>query len=168
MNTIELMKAMGSNKTTKKNFKGVFPADKLPRKVKRPAMIISNTDESTKPGQHWIAFYFPTKGKIEYFDSIGQLPVSIHHLKFLQKHGKNFLFNEKRLQGYFSSVCGNYCAMFLLNRTKKKSYKNFIKQFSNNLDKNDEEVMKMYKSSFKSTQFGANSTMCIQSCQPCP
>lgn len=168
MNTVELMKAMNTNKSTKKTFKGVFPADKLPRKVKRPAMIISNTDDSTKPGTHWVGFYFPIKGNIEYFDSIGELPLSLHHLKFLQKNGQNFIHNNKRLQGYFSSVCGNYCVMYLLHRAKKKSYKSFIKQFSNNLVNNDEKVIKMYKSNFKSTQSGANSEMCIQTCRPCP
>lgn len=168
MNTLQLNKAMSSNKKTKKQFKGTFAADILPKKVRRPAMIIANTDESTKPGQHWIAFYFPVKGKIEYFDSIGQLPVSLHHLKFLKKHGKDFVYNAKRLQGHFSSVCGNYCAMFLLHRATKKSFKSFIKQFSDNLEENDEKIMKMYNSNFKSTQFGANSNMCVQTCRPCP
>lgn len=168
MDTNQIAFDMMNNKFTKKYFRGVFPADSLPNKVKKPALIIANTDESSKPGQHWVAFYLPKKGALEYFDSIGEQPKKNYFLKFLKKNGTCYWYNAKRLQGSFSTTCGNYCVMFLLHRVQKISKKKFLNLFSSNYDLNDQNILKMYKKVFKSKekQFGANSIICNQICQP--
>ena len=47
----------------------MFARDELPLIIdKIPAIIIANTDPSTKSGSHWILFYFDNNGSVEYFD----------------------------------------------------------------------------------------------------
>ena len=47
--------------------------------------MVANTDPSSKPGTHWVAFYFPSKGKGEFFDSYGHPPI------YYNNSFKNFL-----------------------------------------------------------------------------
>lgn len=166
MDTIQLTKAMLRNKYTKKYFRGVFPSDKLPKRVKRPALVIANTDPSSERGKHWIAFYIPNNGTSEYFDSVGEKPGKEDFMKFLKRCGKSYLFNSKRLQGTFSSTCGNYCAMYLLYRAKRISKTKFMQLFNENFEKNDVKIMNLYKKNFHSEQIGANAVMYNQTCQP--
>jgi hypothetical protein len=71
MNTQQIEHA---SKTSKK-FCGVFPADQLPKSLSTfPCGFVVNTDPSTKPGTHWVVFYFPTYNTGEFFDSYGQPP----------------------------------------------------------------------------------------------
>ena len=58
---------------TASQFVGVFARDELPLIIDEiPAIIIANTDPSTKSGSHWILFYFDNNGNVEYFDSLGK------------------------------------------------------------------------------------------------
>ena len=64
MNTLELINVLSENKKTRINFKGVFPSDCLQKKkLKKPAIVIANTQDKYSPGLHWVGFYFPKKGK---------------------------------------------------------------------------------------------------------
>lgn len=169
MNTIQLTCDMMQDKTLKKIFRGVFPADKLP-KLKKPAMIIANTDSSDQPGSHWVAFFLPQKGPTEVFNSTGQGVENEYFIKFLENNCKKFVFNKKRLQGNLSSTCGQYCAVYLYQRSRNMSFKKFLDLFSNNFDENDEKILKLYKKIFgekKKTQIGGNNIACYQSCKPC-
>lgn len=168
MNTLQLTKDMLRNKYTRKYFRGVFPRDKLPKRIKRPALVIANTDASTDPGQHWVAFYIPDQGPCEYFDSIGEKPEKEDFLKFLKRCGKSYLFNSKRIQGTFSTTCGNYCALYLLYRSKKISKDKFMKLFNDNYSTNDIKIINLYKRNFRKYQIGANSIAYNQTCQPYP
>lgn len=163
--------SLSRNKFTCKYFKGVFPVDKLPTKIKKPALIIANTDPSTKPGRHWVAFYLPKVGPPEYFDSIGVPPKQKEFLTFLKKHGTRYKFNNKRLQGALSTTCGNYCGVYLYYRAKKTSFRDFLKLFSNtDFSRNDAKVKEMYERIFhkgKTLQVGGNQIICNQTCQPC-
>lgn len=170
MNTIQLSLDMSRNKNIKKYFKGVLPSDGLPKQIKKPAMIIVNTDPSHKPGTHWTAFYLPKHGKPEYFDSIGRSPNLKEFLIFLKKHGKSFMRNKRRLQGAFSTTCGQYCGVYLYFRSRGMSFEEFLKLFSDNHVENDEKVMKLYQKIFgknKKVQVGGNLIICNQTCQPC-
>lgn len=164
MDTIQITKNMLANKHTKKSFLGCYPADLLPLKFKRPALIIANTDDSSKKGQHWVAFYVPVKGKTEFFDSIGKKPENEYFIKFLKKQGNSYVYNSQRLQG-FSSTCGIYCMVYLLSRNNNVSKASFLKLFGSNLNENDLKIEKIYKKNFIKKQVGSNS-VCIQTCQP--
>ena len=74
MNTLQLKRALEHNTFTKKIFGGVFAADELPKVITSPCGFVANTDPSTEPGTHWVAFYFPSRDKGEFFDSYGYPP----------------------------------------------------------------------------------------------
>lgn len=171
MNTIQLTNDMQKHKDIKKYFRGVFPSDKLPQKIKKPALLIANVDPSFKKGCHWVAFYIPKVGKPEYFDSIGRGPEQKDFIKFLNKHGKSYIRSRKRLQGSYSTTCGNYCGVYLYFKAKRMSFNKFLNLFSSkNFQFNDDKVLELYKKIFKSNkkvQIGGNQIICNQTCQPC-
>ena len=70
MNASEIEGALRSNSFAREYLVGDFPADQLPTK-EFPGAYIVNTDTSTQPGQHWVAF-FTTKEGTECFDSFGE------------------------------------------------------------------------------------------------
>jgi hypothetical protein len=55
-NTIEYI--LSHDSVTKKSFLGVFARDELPIIKNFPACFVVNTDVRSRPGQHWLAFYF--------------------------------------------------------------------------------------------------------------
>ena len=58
MNTIQIV----HDPITSNKFCGVFPSDQLPETIdKYPRGFVANTDGSTQPGTHWMAFYFPSE-----------------------------------------------------------------------------------------------------------
>ena len=80
MNTLQLKRALERNTFTKKIFGGVFAADELPKVMNTfPCGFVANTDPSTEPGTHWVAFYFASRDKGEFFDSYGH-PLNIMDL----------------------------------------------------------------------------------------
>ena len=66
---------------------------------KFPCGFVANTDPSDEPGTHWIAFYFPSKQKGEFFDSYGKPPEYYHanFEKYLMNHRVYWTFNNKPL-----------------------------------------------------------------------
>ena len=97
MNTYEITRALEHDPVTSKQFCGVFPSDKLPRTIdKYPCGFVANTDPSSEPETHWLAFYFPSEGKGEFFDSYGHAP------EYYRKSFGNFLktrtwdFNKRK------------------------------------------------------------------------
>ena len=102
MNTLQIERALKRNTFTKKTFAGVFAADELPKIMNTfPCGFVANTDPSTEPGTPWVAFYFPSREKGEFFDSYGYPPppniMDLNPTK--SKHGTNI--NCK--------VCGAMC-----------------------------------------------------------
>lgn len=153
MNTLEIWNALSSNIHTKKYFKGVFSLDRIPKFIKnKPALLVVNIDKSNKPGSHWVAIYLPLKGNAEYFDSYGIKPMHDEFIKFFKRQKfVKILYNKIQLQNYFSTVCGQYCCVFLLQRTKKKTLENFIKTYFNkqNFEVNDKIVETLFLKNFK-------------------
>jgi hypothetical protein len=155
MNTIEIDVALKTNIYTKKYFIGVFPIDKIPKKIKKtPSLLVINTDESTKPGTHWQAIFIPKSGCIEFFDTYGRLPNSKYLMKFFKENSNCIRLSYKQqLQSFFSKVCGQYCCLYLLHRIKKKSFKSFLNQFnSTSFIKNDLKAIKNFHTNFKTTK----------------
>ena len=56
MNASEIEDALRSNRFAKQYLVGVFAADQLPTK-EFPGAYIVNTNTSSQPGQHWVAFF---------------------------------------------------------------------------------------------------------------
>ena len=107
MNTLQLKRALERDTFTKKIFGGVFAADELPKTFDTfPYGFVANTDPSTEPGTHWVAFYFPSRDKGEFFDSYGYPP---EHYGF--ESYKIETWNKYKLQSSWSNVCGQYCIL---------------------------------------------------------
>lgn len=145
MNTIELMHDLSRFVCDKQSY-GCYALDELPReKLVKPALIISNTAPSSHSGKHWVGFYFTPGHKAEFFDSFGRPPNQKQFKQFLENNSTSFVYNNKRIQGNFSSVCGNFCILFLYFRCQHKSMSTFLKNFNvHTPEKNDLKVLRMY------------------------
>ena len=77
LSTRDLEDMMMQDPVTSSCFLGVFASNELPSKISTyPSALIANTDPCNKPGQHWVAMFFPDEeNKEEFFDSYG---LSIH------------------------------------------------------------------------------------------
>ena len=63
----------------------MFARDELPLIIDQiPAIIIANTDPSSKSESHWILFYFDNNGNVEYFDSLGKTLMTHYHKDFFK------------------------------------------------------------------------------------
>ena len=152
MNTVQIAHALEQDPVTSKTFCGVFPSNKLPQTViKYPCGFVANTDPSDKPGTHWVAFYFPTEEKGEFFDSYGQPPSFYRDSfgDFLNKHSYEWNFNTRKLQSAWSDVCGQYCIFYLSHRARGYSMSKIAQLFNDNTMLNDAKVSQFVKNRFK-------------------
>ncbi len=145
MDGITLDKFLRQDPHTSKHFAGVFAADTLPSAfLARPVSLIVNSDPISKPGTHWLAITIDACGNGEYFDSYGLKPFVPHHKRFLSSACKTWKYNHVDLQSIQSSVCGHYCAMYLLFKSHGYTLKDFVNCFTNDCGKNDTLVEKMF------------------------
>jgi hypothetical protein len=143
MNTTELNSCLQQHGVVGKVALGVFAADNLPDITSLPAAFIANTDDSTKGGQHWTAFYATKDGKLEYFDSYGLKPFERLHCKYIKKNFKNkYVHNKKRLQGPMSTTCGQYALAFIYHRCLGISLKDFVGLFDKNAQHENDHLVK--------------------------
>lgn len=153
MNTLEIWNTLASNKYTKNYFIGVYPLDRIPKIIKnKPALLIVNHDKSNSPGSHWVAIYLPVKGSPEYFDSFGIEPLHKEFLKFFKKNKyTRVLYNKTQLQDFVSTVCGQYCCVYLLHKAKNITLKSFIESNfkRGNFRQNDKKVETLFRRGFK-------------------
>lgn len=122
----------------------VCASNRLPLFTSKPVYIISNLDPDYKPGSHWIAIHITNEGYGEYFDSYGRKPTG-HHLLFLKRNSKMWIYNSKEIQNDFSSVCGEYCLMYIYFKYKGKQMYDFLEKFSDMTLCNDVIVKKMFE-----------------------
>ena len=145
MNTIEIIKSLSKFYLTKKNFIGVYPIDLIPKKkIKKPFSLICNTDDSTKPGSHWIALYAPKYGNIEYFDSFGFKPMNEEIIVFINLNGIKYRYNKKQIQSNKSITCGKFCVLFIYFRSKNITFDKFLNLFSSNKLYNEKLLKKLF------------------------
>lgn len=125
--------------------KGVFPADRIPNRWSRPAAIVANTDDHTKPGTHWVALYVDSKGHGVFFDSYGNPPLVAQHHNRLRRNSNSYEWNTRGLQSLKSRVCGEYCLMFLDHMSRGRTLAAFSRKFTENRIRNDKMVANYYK-----------------------
>ena len=124
---------------------GVFAADRIPVILERPAAIVINTDEHSKPGTHWVALYINKYGDGTYFDSYGMPPINLHHTKRIKRNCSRIIWNQNQIQGFSTKVCGQYCVVFLYHMSCGGSLNKFCSFFTNSYAKNDRLILSMYK-----------------------
>lgn len=123
MQAKEIHSLLSENEKTKKYFKGVFPIDKLPRKIaKFPAILIVNSHGDKTIGEHWILFLLKFENENYFFDSYS-LDYTFYASrndweKWLKTIGvtKYMKQNPRVIQSLFSDVCGHHSLFFAYNR----------------------------------------------------
>ncbi len=144
MNGGEIEDVIYNDIQTYKHFGGVWAADEVKTLIpsQRHKLFIINTDEKHKPGSHWTCFYFDGD-TAEFFDPVAHTPNYYHKyfVHFLQRYSKTYLYNNSRIQNYNSELCGAYCIMFCMYRSRGMSMECFVKTFcKSNLLCNDQVV----------------------------
>lgn len=142
MNTLEITKCL--KKLCHLLEFNVYAANRIPIHVTQPFYMISNLDPDTRPGSHWIALYINNKGVGEYFDTFGRKPES-YHLSFLRKNTNRWIYNHKVIQSVFSSVCGEYCLLYLYFKLRGMCMTDFIDMFTDDTFQNDIMLKQMFK-----------------------
>jgi hypothetical protein len=98
-----------------------------------PCAYVVNTDPSSKPGTHWVAYYFPRdiSQPAEFYDTYGQ-EVSAELRHFLKKYGHlaRPMQNTQVVQGLVSSACGQHCIYYLALRCRGWTMDEIVKLFS--------------------------------------
>lgn len=109
----------------------VVCSDDLPAIAKKHQFWIVNTDECGGKGLHWVVFHFPSKGSMEFFDSLGNPPEHYHRRfqSILIFNGPRYKYIDSRIQSVTSSLCGHYCIYFVLQRIKGRSMNNIVHDF---------------------------------------
>lgn len=113
----------------------------------RNSCFIVNTDPSTKPGAHWQVLWFTKVYKKQtcfFMDSYGQPPENESIKKFIKKNSVDLICNDKQLQSFDSSLCGEYCCLFALHMSETDSFHEFTKYYGDNYTKNDEDTKELF------------------------
>ena len=149
MDTLQIKRALEHNTFTKKTFSGVFSADVLPEIIDTfPCGFVANTDPSTEPGTHWIALYFPSRGKGEFFDSYGYPPDN--YGEAFKSYGVE-TWNKRKIQSSWSTVCGQYCIFYFYHKSRGYSMNKIVNMFTDNVCLNDCNVFRYVKKHFNVT-----------------
>ena len=117
-------------------YHGVFAYDELPIIDACPAVIVVNTDPSTRPGQHWICIYFDEDGHGEFFDSFGLKPKRVFE-RYMDEHCIAWTFNKRQLQSLVSRFCGHYCIWFCIMKFRKIALNALVTGMSSDTGLND-------------------------------
>ena len=128
MNSDQLYHCLRSDPCIRPWIGGIYPIDKLPVNiVNKPSLFIVNDDFSSSVGSHWVTVFFPRpcqtghdKSSCEFVDSLGHHPSFYHKYltDFIERNSQSLLFNDRRLQGDRSSVCGHYSLYFSYYRCR--------------------------------------------------
>lgn len=139
-------------------FRGVLPSNWLSKQactLGGDSSYIANTDPASKPGEHWVAFYFDAKaGRVEVFDSFAVKSLHIYdrtwdkwvRKAFCRSPPPTLLTNNHVIQSDSSDVCGIYCLYYLYERSRGKSFANIVSAFSTR-DKqgNDRKIISWWR-----------------------
>ena len=112
-------------------WQGVFPRNKVPRRVPRPSTYIFNTDPDRRAGEHWVAVHVDRHGLGEYFDSYGLPPYHMEFYTFLERNTKKWRYSGKQIQGLNASTCGDFCVYFLVLKMQGFKMKDILSHFGN-------------------------------------
>ena len=90
---------------------------------------------SNSKGQHWVAWIMLSPNHCEFFDSYGDSYEDYRHL--MPPAITIVRENCVQLQSEISHVCGEYCVMFVTERSRGISYEDFLDAFKFDTAYND-------------------------------
>ncbi len=143
MNSGQLTKCINADRTVLAiQCAGVFPVNLLPPPDGLPFSLIANLDPDTQPGSHWVCIHMDMERRTEFFDSYARSPETKEIVQYLKKYGDSdeLICCPKRLQGTFSSPCGQYCIYYLYHRLRGQSMNMIVNRFGEDLEENDSFV----------------------------
>lgn len=169
MNTQQIEYCLSKNPHTYKIFQGVYPADLLPtiNKIKKP-LLIANTKSSKHVGEHWVAFFVDKRKKVlEIFDSSGKTTIhnNKHFASYFKKNfsGMQVKYSTLCIQHFLSNICGVYCLVYALYKSKNISLEKFLQLFTLNSQENDKKVLNIFENNFrKYYDYFNKNNKCIQ------
>lgn len=139
---------MYNDPITRKYYRGTWSVDNVPLKKalksKARSCFIVNSSPSTHPGSHWTAVWInenkTSKDRcVEHFCSYGlPPPLQLHQL--LQSGTKKYIRSRKQLQKRNSILCGYYCMLYLMCKSRGLGMKKFLNCFSKFPEINDNIV----------------------------
>lgn len=145
LSTKQLIDILHQDQHARNHFIGVFPRDRLPIHIPYPSSFIINTHTSKQPGEHWLALYYDKDRNVDFFDSYGHSPKFFNLESYLDKTSTRIKFNSKQLQSFSSKLCGYYCILFILYRSRGFSIEFFVEKFSKNELINDFILLNLIK-----------------------
>ena len=117
------------------NYTGVFACDQVPIALRGTAVV--NLDEKRKPGSHWIAIWISEDGKRgEYFDTFGRKPKGLLET-YMNENCTTWTCNNKQIQSVISRVCGVYCILYCIFRSRGCDILKFVSLFTKDTALND-------------------------------
>jgi len=117
-------------------FLGIFASDQLPVIRRLPALLVVNTDDSTKNGAHWVAMFIDSKKYGEYFDSLAQQPL-VEFASFMDKYCSRWTYSERQIQSISSYFCGHFVIFFCIQRKRGLDMQKILRIFTNDTGFND-------------------------------
>lgn len=147
-----------SSRSKAKTEAGTF--EYMPRLV----AFMANTDDSWKPGRHWVAYILDFgAGSCEFFDSYGCTPTALQMPE--PKRGLTIKCNTRRLQSFDSNVCGQYCVYYITQRCGGRKMTDIINDFSlRNYKLNDYVVYNYVRKRYRHALSCCSSSNLCQSC----
>ena len=110
----------------------VTAKDGLPEIVETyPFALVCNTHNADQPGELWVAMYVYDVG--DNFDPYGQAPQHVEFANYMNEHCSEWSANNRTLQSPLSTVCGQYCVVFLTLRCRNVSMHAFCRLFATDL-----------------------------------
>lgn len=89
--------------------------------------IVFNLDEHDKPGSHWVSVFINNKNKtIEYFDSLGHMPINNIMKVFNKIKGYRLIINGITHQTG-RTTCGLYSILFIIYKLYNPNDFNYLK-----------------------------------------
>ena len=116
---------------TSTHYLDVFLRDQVPTSfILYSSAYVANTDTSSEPGTHWLAFYQESASSLGISDSYGMQP---YVARFpLSPNLKNLEINSTPIISLHSSDCGQYCIFYLYQRSRCIAYSGMVTEHCRN------------------------------------
>lgn len=149
LNTEQINHVLKNCVYTRMHFLGTFPSCVINNdSQKREYSWISNTSDCSDRGQHWCAWYVKDN-VVTFFDSFGRSPLCKslpHDYKDMVLNYKSFRYSKRQLQDFNSFTCGHFSIHFILTMSLGLDINSFLKEYSNDKNKNDVTVLNIINS----------------------
>lgn len=135
--------------------------------IKPPFALVVNTEKSTvRRAGHLVAIYQKSKqDSVKFFDSYG-FPFdyfSPAFSQFVYSNSKDVVSNDRQIQCFNSSTCGEHCIYFLYQCYLQIPFTDIIRSYSEECNENDSAVVSFCQNI--PNKFTSNiRNICLQEC----